>query len=219
MKLSKKTIALLSNFSDINKSIIVKEGSTLSTIDVGSRIIGESVVEESFPCTFAIYDLPQFLKALRLFQDPELEFDEKYVSISEGKDRLLYYFADSNVVVCPPEETIELPSEDVKFRINERQLTKLIQAAGLLDLPDFSVVGTEGKIYITVGDNRIGSSNAWQIEVGQTDEEFTYNYKIEHITIFPGTYDVTISSQYISKWENVNDNLYYLIALEPPEDD
>ena len=66
MKLSKQTIAILSNYSDINQSILVKQGNKLRTISVMKNILAEAEVEEEFPKDFAIYDLPQFLKVLRL---------------------------------------------------------------------------------------------------------------------------------------------------------
>jgi len=214
MKLSKQTIELLSSFADINQSILVKGGSKLSTISVSTTILAEAEVKENFPCEFAIYELPTFLKALRLFQDPDLSFASNYVTISEGKDRLRYYFADKNVIISPPDDKLELPSEEVNLQINDRQLAKLLQAASLLDLPDLSVIGSNGDILLTVGDKKNGSSNSWQIEVGKTDSKFCFNFKIENLKIYPGTYDVTISSHHLSHWNNVNQNLSYFVALE-----
>ena len=71
MKLSKQTVAILNNYSDINQSILVKKGNQLRTISVMKNILAEAKIEEEFPKDFAIYDLPQFLKVLRLHQDPE----------------------------------------------------------------------------------------------------------------------------------------------------
>ena len=153
--------------------------------------------------------MPTFLKALRLFQNPDLSFASNYVTISEGKDRLRYYFADKNVIISPPDDKLELPSEEVNLQINDRQLAKLLQAASLLDLPDLSVIGSNGDILLTVGDKKNGSSNSWQIEVGKTDSKFCFNFKIENLKIYPGTYDVTISSHHLSHWNkivNLNDS-------------
>ena len=33
------------------------------------------------------------------------------------------------------------------------------------------------------------------VTVGETDKEFSFNFKVENIKILPGTYDVSVSSK------------------------
>jgi hypothetical protein len=66
MKLSDKTLKILKNFSEINQSILIKEGNELRTISVMRNILAEAKVEEQFPKDFAIYDLNRFLNGLDL---------------------------------------------------------------------------------------------------------------------------------------------------------
>ena len=47
MKISKYTMNMLKNFSDINMSIEVKAGNTLRTVSVQKNILAESSVEET----------------------------------------------------------------------------------------------------------------------------------------------------------------------------
>ena len=124
MKLSDKTLTLLKNFSNINQSILFKEGDSLRTISVMKNILAEARVEESFPKDFGIYDLNQFLNGLSLHQKPELHFEnEGYVVIKEGRSRSKYFFADPNVIVTPPDKSLQLPSEDVCFVLETEQTT------------------------------------------------------------------------------------------------
>ena len=45
------------------------------------------------------------------FTSPELDFaNDSYVVIREGGSRSKYFFADPNVIVTPPDKSIELPS-------------------------------------------------------------------------------------------------------------
>ena len=82
MKLSKGTLDILKNFSNINPSITFKEGQELSTLSIQKNILSRAVVEETFPRNFAIYDLQQFLSGVSLFENPELDFDNpNYVII------------------------------------------------------------------------------------------------------------------------------------------
>ena len=64
MKLSSNTTNILKNFSQINQSILIKEGNKLKTISVMKNILAEAEVEEEFEKDFAIYDLNQFLSGL-----------------------------------------------------------------------------------------------------------------------------------------------------------
>ena len=216
MKLSDNTLTILKNFAGINNSILVKEGTKLRTISVAKNILAEADINEEFPRDFAIYDLNQFLNGLSLHQDPDLDFKEdSYLSIREGKRRVKYFFADPNVIIAPPEKEINLPSQDVCFQLDSTSLEKLVKAAAVYQLPDLSAVGEAGVIKLVVRDKKNDTSNEYAIVVGETDQEFTFNFKVENIKIIPGAYDVVVSSKLLSQFTNTRYNLTYYIALEP----
>jgi hypothetical protein len=216
MKLSDKTLTLLKNFSSINQSILFKEGNSLRTISVMKNILAEAVIEEEFPKNFGIYDLNQFLNGINLYQSPELDFvNDGHVTIREGKSRSKYFFADPNVIVTPPDKSITLPSEDVCFLLDTKQLDKLLKAASIYQLPDLSVVGEAGVVKLVVRDKKNDTSNDFSVVVGETDDVFTFNFKVENIKIIPGSYEVVISSKLLSRFVNKNFDVTYYIALEP----
>ncbi len=216
MKLSDNTLALLKNFAGINNSILVKKGNHLRTISVAKNILAEAEITEEFPRDFAIYDLNQFLNGLSLHQDPDLDFvEESYLSIKEGKRRVKYFFADPNVIISPPDKDIQLPSTDVCFQLDSVTLEKLLKAAAVYQLPDLSAVGEAGVVKLVVRDKKNDTSNEYSIVVGETDSEFTFNFKVENIKIIPGAYDVVVSSKLLSQFTNSKYNLKYYIALEP----
>ena len=216
MKISDKTLTLLKNFSNINQSILFKQGKELRTISVMKNILAEATIEEDVPKDFGIYDLNQFLNGLALHQKPGLDFEnESYVVIKEGRMRSKYFFADPKVIVTPPEKEITLPSEDVAFTVSTDQLEKLLKAAAVYQLPDLSVVGAEGVVKLIVRDKKNDTSNEYAVTVGETDRNFTFNFKVENIRIIPGSYDVVVSSKLLSKFTNSKLNLTYYIALEP----
>ena len=216
MKLSDKTLSLLKNFSNINQSILFKKGNKLRTISVMKNILAEVTIDEEAPKDFGIYDLSQFLNGLSLHNDPELDFaNDGHVVIKEGRMRSKYYFADPNVIVTPPEKGITLPSEDVAFELSTDQLDKLLKAAAIYQLPDLAVVGGEGVVKVLVRDKKNDTSNSFSIIVGETDKEFSFNFKVENIKILPGTYNVVVSSKLLSRFSSKNHDLVYYIALEP----
>ena len=216
MQLSEKTISLLKNFSGINQSILFKEGNKLRTISVMKNILAEVQVDEEFERDFGIYDLNQFLNSMSLFKDPQLDFkNESYVTIREGNTRSKYFFSDPAVIVTPPDKSITLPSEDVAFSLNTQQLDKLLKAAAVYGVPDLSVVGEAGVIKLVVRDKKNDTSNDFNIVVGETNDTFTLNFKVENIKVLPGAYDVVISRKLLSRFQSEDKNLTYYIALEP----
>ena len=216
MKLSDKTVNLLKNFSNINQSVLIKQGKQLRTISVMKNILAEATIEEDFPKDFAIYDLNQFLNGLSLHQNAELDFqNDQYVVIKEGKSRSKYFFADPNVIVSPPDKSINLPSEDVCFVLDTKELDKLLKAAAIYQLPDLSAVGENGVIKLVVRDKKNDTSNDFAVVVGETQNEFCFNFKVENIKVLPGTYEVVVSSKLLSRFTSTNQELCYYVALEP----
>tara|TARA_B100001175_G_scaffold79802_1_gene66796 strand:- start:412 stop:1098 length:687 start_codon:yes stop_codon:yes gene_type:complete len=216
MKLSDNALAILKNFAGINNSILVKQGNKLRTISVAKNILAEAEIKEEFPRDFAIYDLNQFLNGLSLHHDPDLDFNQdSYLSIKEGKRRVKYFFADPNVIIAPPEKEITLPSQDVCFQLDSVTLDKLVKAAAVYQLPDMSAIGENGVIKLVVRDKKNDTSNEYAIVVGETSDEFEFNFKVENIKIIPGAYEVVVSSKLLSQFTNTQHNLKYYIALEP----
>ena len=215
MKLSSNTTNILKNFSQINQSILIKQGNKLKTISVMKNILAEAEIEEEFEKDFAIYDLNQFLSGLSLYDSPDLDFGESYLTIRDGRRRAKYFFADPDVIVSPPEKAISLPTRDVCFTVATQQLDKLLKAAAIYQVPDLSAIGRNGKVELVVRDKKNDTSHEFSEEVGETEDEFNFNFKVENIKIIPGTYDVVISSKLLAEFTNKNTNLKYYIALEP----
>ena len=216
MKLSDSTLTLLKNFSNINQSILFKQGKSLRTISVMKNILAEATINEELPKDFGIYDLNQFLNGLSLHNNPDLDFEnDNFVVIKEGRSRSKYFFADPNVIVKPPEKSIELPTEDVSFELKTEQLDKLLKAAGIYQLPDLAVIGENGVVKLVVRDKKNDTSNDFSVVVGETEGNFVFNFKVENIKLIPGSYDVVVSQKLLSKFTCREHDLTYYIALEP----
>jgi len=55
----------------------------------------------------------------------------------------------------------------------------------------------------------------FSIVVGETNDVFSFNFKVENIKILPGNYEVVVSSKLLSRFTSKNQDLTYYIALEP----
>ena len=83
MNLSNETVSVLKNFATINQNLVIKTGSSISTMSAMKNIVASAEVKEDFPTEFAIYDLNEFLASLSLFEKPSLDFKNDFVVITE----------------------------------------------------------------------------------------------------------------------------------------
>jgi hypothetical protein len=91
-----------------------------------------------------------------------------------------------------------------------------VKAASIYKLPDLSVVGENGTISLVVRDKKNDSSNVYSVDVGETTEDFVFNFKVENTNkILAGNYDVVISQKLLAKFTGQKNNVEYFIALEP----
>jgi len=217
MNLSTDTVSILKNFSDINQNILVKPGNKVQTISTMKNILAEAEVSEKFESEFAIYDLPEFLRSVELFDKSELKFNGgSYVSIAESntKQSIKYFFADKSVIVAPS-KGISMPDKHVTFTLKKDQFTKLMKGVTTLNLPDVAVKGDGKNIKLVGTDKKNKSSNEYSVDVGESDKVFTAYFKTENFKQIVDDYDVAISKAKISHFVNRNKSVQYWIALEP----
>ena len=218
MKLSEHTVEVLKNFATINQNLVIKEGSTLTTMSAMKNIVAKADVEESFDKEVAIYDLNEFLASISLFTSPILEFNDGFVTIKEEnnpKNSLKYFYSDPSVVTSPS-KTITMPSKEVSFTLNGEDLNKLKRAAGVIQAPDLVLEKKNTDVYLTVKDKKNDTANNYSLDVNtQSDGEFNFFFKVENLKLLDGTYDVEISAKNISHYKNKNSDIEYWIALEP----
>ena len=217
MNLSNDTISILKNFSDINQNILVKPGEKLNTISTMKNILATASIKETFEQEFAIYDLPEFLRTLDLFETPTLKFNggsSVGISGKDGRSSSKYTFADKSVIVAPT-KAISMPDSDITFKFSKENLNRLMKGVVTLNLPDIEVIGDGSKIKLVANDRKNKASNKFDIEIGTTDKTFKAYFKAENFKMIEDDYDVAISKQKISHFVNRNKPVQYWIALEP----
>ena len=216
MKVSDRTINLLKNYANINQSIEFREGNILKTVSPLNTILASVETEEVFPRTFPIYELSRFLGTLDLFNNPELDFTDNGVSITDDKHEATYrYCGSSSMFQTPPDKDITFPEPEVEFRLTHDVFKKTINAANILGLPEVVVEGDGTEIRLLVSDTGNVSSDNFSTGVGPTDKTFRMIFKTENLNkIMEGAYDVALSSKRISRFLRTTDTLKYYIALE-----
>jgi hypothetical protein len=220
MKLDKKTIGILENFSGINQSIAQYSGDVIKTISVQKNILAKATVGDSFPQDFCVYDLKEFLSGISLFQNPDIDFDTQYMTITDssvGGGKTLYYYADESIIV-KPEKDITMPPAEVSVTLSAANYDKLLRAAAVYMLPDFCIRSDGESVVAEVLDKNSPTSNTYSRELsvdGSNGATFKFFFKVENMKILKGDYDLEISSKFISHFTHKTEALEYWIALEP----
>jgi len=214
MKISKKTLDILKNFAAIRSSILVDPGNRLTTVSPARNIMAEAAIDEEFDTQFAIYDLNKFLGTISLFQNPEFEFGPKSVVVSGANGASVEYFYSEPSLLNIQNKRINMPKAVVSFELKQSVFGELMKAASVLQLPDIFVRSDDGNIIIGATDKTQSTSNAYKVEVGKTDKDFDFKFKVENMKMMSGDYQVEITEKVVSKFTNKNSDLCYWIALE-----
>ena len=215
MKISNDTRDVLKNFSTINSGIRVKTGNKLETISNMKNILAIATIEESFPQDFAIYNLPEFLGATSLLDDPEFNFNPEKLSVEDTNSKMDYFYASEGMVVAP-EKMITMPSSEVTFTITSTLLTDLQKASSVLGVNDLVLESDGTTVTLTVKDKKNATSNTFSRTVAEGNgDKYQMNFKIENLKILTGNYEVQVSSKGISHFTNQDVEVEYFIALEP----
>jgi len=212
MKLSKETVALFKNFAGINSNLLLKSGNKLATISAQKNVMADATVTETFP-DFGIYDLNEFLGAMSLFDDPELDFQNKYVSIKQGSMNIKFFAADATVLTAP-QKAITFPEAEINFNVSAAMLSMIQKTASVLRAADVSIIGDGSTITVVVADKKNATGNSFSEPVGTTDKTFKVNLKVENLKMLPGDYEVSISSKKISRFKSPSSDLVYYVAVE-----
>ena len=218
MKLSKHTLNMLKNFSDINMSIEIKEGNILRTVSVQKNILAQAELEEEFPQDFAIYELNRFLGAVSLFDDPEFRFNGSSANIGTNTHSVDYVYCDPSMIVTPPEKNITFPDPEVKFTLSQDALSQIMKASNVLGTPEIAVEGgphPNDVIRLMALDVNNDSTDTFKVVLEErSDNKFRFVFKTENMKMLPGNYDVEISSKGISHFTMQGQKLQYWIATE-----
>lgn len=212
MKLEQKTIQVLKNFSTINPSLQFKAGSTLNTVSPTKTIMAKARITEQIPNTFAIYDLSKFLGVLSLFESPELNIGERSMEIVGGQQKVSYTFADPKLIVTPNDKEVVMPECEIEFRLTSDDLSKVLKAMGVLQLPEIAITGDGQSMYIEAIDSRNPTSDTYKVRLADTELTFKMIFKSENIKIMSGEYDVRISSRGIAHFKGAE--VEYWVATE-----
>ena len=214
MKISSETINILKNFSGINANLVFKPGKELKTISEAKTIMANESILEDFPQDFGVYDLNEFLSLYNLMEDPDLSFSDKYLIMSDGSQKIKYFYSEIDILTQPTKD-INMPECEVVLDISSTDLDKIRKAAAVLGHSELAFSSDGGEVVASVFNEKDSTANTFDINLNTTSTEtFNYVFSISNLKMLQGDYKVSISSRLISNWRNADNPLDYFIALE-----
>jgi len=215
MRLSKDTYNILKNFAAINSNILIQPGNILKTVSAGKNIYVEAKVAEDFDVEIPIWDLNKFLGVISMFNNPDLEFHETHVVVTNGRSSVTYYYSEPSLLTVPTRQ-LKMPNTKVSFDLDEQDLAEILKAASILQVSDLKMIGGEGKFRIMVDDASQSTANNFEIVLDEnyTGSDFEGTINVSEIKFIPGSYKVELTDTVISKFKHKTLDLSYYIAIK-----
>jgi hypothetical protein len=217
MELTEKTMQVLKNYATINPNIVITEGNVIKTVSEEKNVLSSVELDVTFPKTFGIYELSEFLSVLSLVDSPRLKFEDSYVLVTDsaGRSRIKYFYSDIDMLTTPSKDII-MPETEVKFTLDSATLSSIKRAASVLGHTEMSVTASDGVVSLSVIDNNDRTSNVYSIDVDGVfaEEKFNFIFNISNLKMVDGDYEVGISKKLISHFVNKENGIEYWCALE-----
>jgi len=214
MQISNETIQILKNFATINSNILIRKGSTLSTISTAKNIFAKATVTENFPQEVAIYDLNSLLALLTLMENQSIDFGDNSLTISKDNGKFEYFYSSANVIVAAPDKSIEVDNH-YQFTLTAEQVAMVAKAAAITAAPSISLISKDGKVNLQVGDKKNTTANSYRKLIGECEKDFECHMAVENFKVIPDAYTVTVSKKKVFHFKHATKTVEYFIAMDP----
>lgn len=220
MQLTPETLQVLVNFAAINENIVFRPGNDLYTIGNTKTVLGHAKLNQEFPRLVGIYDLPQFLSTLSMFDQPDIVFEDDYALIKKGRSRAKYYYSDVDMLTTIDKSISVTPM--ISFELSEKTLNSISSAAKVLRCNYLVFRNHEDGVEIEVSDLEMGqTANTYSTVVEamyDPDAQFEITISFDNFRLAKGSYRVNIECngpRLVSQFDLQSEQpLSYVIGLE-----
>lgn len=219
MKLSENTIAVLKNFSTINKGMVLRSGKLQKQISEEGQLLAEVEIDEDIPADFGIYELSSFISNLNFFKTGEVDFEKDKATFKSENAKMTYFGAAPSLIKTPSKK---LPDFEpiAKFVLPSAVLTKAIGLADLNGFKYLSFTGDAKKINMHVYSPDSGTStNSGVFSLGdnETGNPFKAVFKTENLRLLPGEYTIAVNDGLWATFVDASGRIRYSLAMQTEE--
>lgn len=217
MKLSKRTIDILKNFSTLNPHIHIESGNKIRSCSSDRNLLMEATVNENFDNCLTLHKLNVFINTLNQFNEPEIELNKNYVLITSGKSKINIKYANKDFIDIP-KENIKLPLVyNMTFRLTKEDIQKLNKFVSILETTELIFEKSGDNFTITAGNVNDNSVNTYTLDINEFEEKnetnFKYVIKNHFVNLLQSDYLVSIHERNLIKFDNQNDLVYYSTVM------
>lgn len=207
MKISPQTLQILKNFMGLN-AMFISDGQTpnmIRTISQNGNIVALAKIPEDVP-NFQVHDLSEFLRAVDLVEDPDFEFHDDHVVMSQGRTKIRYQYCSPQVIDPKPPKGVRFPAADVTFNISKVEFAKLMKASAALSLQCIVFTRVGDQIVAALeGKANESKKNQFALnlesEIVGDGEDFRAIFVADNFKFIGGdVYKVELSKHKLSRW-------------------
>lgn len=196
MKLSSSTLNILKNFASINQGIVVNKDRPVYTKTVSNTLLARCNFEDLNE-TFAIYDIGSYLNTLSLFNDPDIQFQDTYMKITDGEMIAKRHYSSIDVIDYPLDEQIEIIENLTKdvpasFVLSGDQLSKIIKASLIMKMDIMEFVADGEFIKVELSDSTNVTADTMEIDLGVCEDSFNVRIYVDNLKCLPASYGVSV---------------------------
>ena len=218
MKISAETLIVLGNMAKLNQHLVIEVGSKIRSINEHGTSFVEFNGDEVYPVQIALHDLSGFLKVVSLFDEPDFDFQDKFVKLSDEFASQTYYYSEPDELIFNNDEP-EPVDYEIKFKLKGAKLQRTLSAALTNNVEDIAFVGKDGAVYLEASD-KDNPTRSFSILLEEEDHgNFTAllkQTKKTKINVLPFDYDVEICTFGAIKFSTDIEefDLSYVMAVE-----
>ena len=175
-------------------------------------LFAAATIGDTFPKEFAVYDVPELLKTLSLFDSPEVEYKDTHILISGGGRTVKYHYSSPSVVVAPPAKNpAEITTPLLRFTLTPEMIDKILRAATIMRLKELLLNGETKELLVYNKDN---SGNEYRIELEDADGQGSAILSIANLKMLPDNYIVSVADKLVEFKSTSGNDLIYVIGRE-----
>lgn len=217
--MQQRTIQILKNMATISTRILFREGVNVAIRNDTGSIYAFAKLNETDKITkqFAIFDLNEFLAVYSLFDDPQIEHHDGYLTLKDKntKKAVRYVYANPATVAETPTGNFTQKNKQISFVLSKDSLDSAVKGASIMRLADMRV-NSDGVTILNHSRGNTDDGNTYEVDVMDfkfSDEAIdeTYFIAFGELKLIPDTYTVTLSPECAVFTSSQNDLMYLVM--------
>lgn len=196
MKISEQTLAILKNFASINQGIVFHPGNVIKVVTQSAGSYqAQATVEETFPKACVVGDIGRLVTLLKMFDEPEIEFDEKNLVITDGSGRsLTYRYTEPKLIKAPNYDgSIKFTADtDIHFSIDADWMKTMDRALAGMKATHLGFVSDGDQLIAATWNEADPRADQFSYKIQPCKQIFNLYYKVEYLKMIDQAYDVTL---------------------------